>query len=169
MSIQDLHTDVFIILDESNLDTVKTKSGMTLTFSTWAQANKTASVKMLEVWSVQQVKFNHKFIQHEPNFVEWVDFPLKPTKEISPELLAFLENADCCFQDTPGTVRFMEQVLASGSQKLALESIQREDLNHEIHTLRSRGALVTGLEGSWFHITLHVDVLDLIDREPAEV
>lgn len=58
------HTNLFIVLNEETLNTMKGKGGKTAKFKTEDEANKKAASK-LNIWSVVPVNFNHRFIHHE--------------------------------------------------------------------------------------------------------
>ena len=59
-------TNLFIVLDEKSLNTLKGKGNKTAKFKTEAEADMFASEK-LEVWTVVKVHFRHRFINHELN------------------------------------------------------------------------------------------------------
>lgn len=57
------HTDLFIVIDERTLNTMKGFGGKTAKFKSADQAIEVASMK-LEIFSIHPVKFQHEFIQH---------------------------------------------------------------------------------------------------------
>ena len=57
------HTDLFIVLDETTLLTMKGKHKKTAKFKTFEDANWAAAEK-LDVWHVIRVKFDHPWVQH---------------------------------------------------------------------------------------------------------
>jgi hypothetical protein len=56
-------TNLFIIIDESNLEVKKSKKGEVKKFKSEKEADVFAS-KCLEIWTVLHVNFNHPFIEH---------------------------------------------------------------------------------------------------------
>lgn len=56
-------TNLFIVLNEETLNTMKGKGGKTAKFATKQEANDTAAGK-LNMWTVVPVKFEHRFLQH---------------------------------------------------------------------------------------------------------
>tara|TARA_R110000796_G_scaffold110458_1_gene221982 strand:- start:1330 stop:1518 length:189 start_codon:yes stop_codon:yes gene_type:complete len=59
-------TNLFIVLDEDSLNTLKGKDNKTKKFQTEEEANMFAGGR-LEVWTVVKVHFQHRFINHEVN------------------------------------------------------------------------------------------------------
>lgn len=59
-------TNLFIVLDEHSLNTLKGKDNKTKKFQTEREANMFAGGR-LEVWTVVHVHFIHRFINHEVN------------------------------------------------------------------------------------------------------
>ena len=59
-------TNLFIVLNEDTLNTLKGKGNKTAKFKTEWEADAFAS-KKLEVWKVVKVHFTHRFINHEVN------------------------------------------------------------------------------------------------------
>ena len=57
------HTDLFIVINERTLNTMKGFGGKTAKFKSMEQADEKASEK-LDLWSVVRIKFRHDFIQH---------------------------------------------------------------------------------------------------------
>jgi len=57
------HTKLFIVLNEETLNTMKGKNGKTAKFNTENEADKIAAGK-LNMWSVVEVNFVHKFLNH---------------------------------------------------------------------------------------------------------
>ena len=57
-------TNLFIIINDETLNTVKGAGGKTAKFKTEADADKAVSGK-LESWSVFNMHFIHKFINHK--------------------------------------------------------------------------------------------------------
>jgi len=57
------NTDIFIVIDERTLNTMKGFGGRTAKFKTKEQADDKAATK-LELWSVVPIKFTHSFIHH---------------------------------------------------------------------------------------------------------
>jgi len=57
-------TNLYIVLNEETLNTLKAKGGKTAKFKTEKEANEYAS-KKLELWVCVKIAFNHKFIHHE--------------------------------------------------------------------------------------------------------
>tara|TARA_R110001599_G_scaffold327687_1_gene540750 strand:- start:69 stop:266 length:198 start_codon:yes stop_codon:yes gene_type:complete len=58
------HTDLFIVINERTLNTMKGFGGKTAKFKSMEQANEKAC-KKLELWSVVPIQFRHEFIQHK--------------------------------------------------------------------------------------------------------
>tara|TARA_R110000851_G_scaffold6027_2_gene24541 strand:- start:2032 stop:2217 length:186 start_codon:yes stop_codon:yes gene_type:complete len=56
-------TNLFIVLNEETLNTMKGKGGKTAKFATEEDANMEAGGR-LNIWVVVKVHFNHKFLQH---------------------------------------------------------------------------------------------------------
>jgi hypothetical protein len=56
-------TNLFIVINEETLETMKDKNGETAKFNTSTDANKNAAER-LEIWNVVPVHFNHRFINH---------------------------------------------------------------------------------------------------------
>ena len=56
-------TNLWIVLNEETLNTMKGKKGKTAKFETQAKANEAASEK-LNMWIAVNVHFNHKWINH---------------------------------------------------------------------------------------------------------
>ena len=56
-------TNLFIVLNEETLNTMKGKGGKTAKFATEEDANMEAGGR-LNMWVVVKVHFNHKFLQH---------------------------------------------------------------------------------------------------------
>lgn len=59
-------TNLFIVLDEETLNTLKGKGNKTAKFQTEEEANMFAGGR-LEVWTVVKVHFQHRFINHKVN------------------------------------------------------------------------------------------------------
>ena len=59
-------TDLFIIINDETLETVKRLGGKTAKFETEADAYSVTSVT-LESWSVVRIAFSHRFIGHTVN------------------------------------------------------------------------------------------------------
>ncbi len=59
-----LKTNLFIVLNEETLNTMKGKGGKTAKFKSHEAANFAAAQK-LNMWSVIPVSFNHEWLQHE--------------------------------------------------------------------------------------------------------
>tara|TARA_B110000908_G_scaffold148444_1_gene180936 strand:+ start:246 stop:434 length:189 start_codon:yes stop_codon:yes gene_type:complete len=59
-------TNLFIVLNEETLNTLKGKGNKTAKFQTEDEANMFAAGK-IEVWTVVKVHFTHRFINHEVN------------------------------------------------------------------------------------------------------
>jgi hypothetical protein len=59
-------TNLFIVLDEESLNTLKGKGNKTAKFHTEEEADMFAAGKS-EVWTVVKVHFQHPFINHEVN------------------------------------------------------------------------------------------------------
>ena len=59
-------TNLFIVLNEDTLNTLKGKGNKTAKFETEEEANMFAGGK-LEAWTVVKVHFKHRFINHEVN------------------------------------------------------------------------------------------------------
>lgn len=67
-----LSTNVFVVLDESTLTTLKkydpeNNEMVTAIFESYDQANTYASEKLGGVWSVVPVKFEHNLYHYTPN------------------------------------------------------------------------------------------------------
>jgi hypothetical protein len=58
-----MKTDLFIVLNEETLNTLKGKGNKTAKFATAMEADDFASTK-LNLWCVVKVCFNHPFINH---------------------------------------------------------------------------------------------------------
>ena len=56
-------TKLFVVLNEETLNTMKGFGGKTAKFATEEEANMEAAGK-LALWTVVEVHFNHKWIQH---------------------------------------------------------------------------------------------------------
>ncbi len=56
-------TNLFIVLNEETLNTMKGKGGKTAKFYTEEEANVKANAK-LNMWSVIQIQFHHEFLNH---------------------------------------------------------------------------------------------------------
>jgi len=56
-------TNLWIVINEEKLNTMKGKGGKTAKFKTEEEANMAASGK-LNMWVAVNVHFNHKFLQH---------------------------------------------------------------------------------------------------------
>jgi hypothetical protein len=61
--LKDLETNLWVILNEDNLQVVTDENGETLKFATNAEAETEAS-GMLEVWICVKIHFHHRFINH---------------------------------------------------------------------------------------------------------
>ena len=59
-------TNIWIVLDEETLETMKNEDGTVAKFHFKAWANKAASEK-LNIWTCINVHFQHKFISHSAN------------------------------------------------------------------------------------------------------
>ena len=59
-------TNLFIVLNEETLNTLKGKGGKTAKFQTKEEADMFASGKLV-AWTVVKVNFTHEFINHEVN------------------------------------------------------------------------------------------------------
>jgi hypothetical protein len=67
-TMKEVNTNVWIIVDEEDLKVVKAKCGSeALTFRTPEEANAYACQR-LNMWSVFHIHFNHRWLQHKPNF-----------------------------------------------------------------------------------------------------
>ena len=62
-----LETELYIVINEETLNTLKGKGGKTAKFTTREQADSFASER-LEMWSVSKIHFKHKWITHTPNY-----------------------------------------------------------------------------------------------------
>jgi len=62
-----LETELYIVINEETLNTLKGKGGKTAKFTTREQADSFASER-LEMWSVSKIHFKHKWINHTPNY-----------------------------------------------------------------------------------------------------
>ena len=62
-----LETELYIVINEETLNTLKGKEGKTAKFTTREQADSFASER-LEIWSVSKIHFKHKWINHTPNY-----------------------------------------------------------------------------------------------------
>jgi len=62
-----LETELYIVINEETLNTLKGKEGKTAKFTTREQADSFASER-LEMWSVSKIHFKHKWINHTPNY-----------------------------------------------------------------------------------------------------
>lgn len=62
-----LTTQLYIVINEETLDTLKGKDGKTAKFTTGKDADSFASER-LEIWSVSKIHFKHKWINHTPNY-----------------------------------------------------------------------------------------------------
>lgn len=62
-----LETELYIVINEETLNTLKGKGGKTAKFTTREQADSFASER-LEMWSVSKIHFKHKWIDHTPNY-----------------------------------------------------------------------------------------------------
>tara|TARA_R100001443_G_scaffold101091_1_gene108862 strand:- start:5672 stop:5860 length:189 start_codon:yes stop_codon:yes gene_type:complete len=58
------NTNLWIVLNEETLNTMKGKGGKTAKFKTEKEANEKASQK-LNMWSCVNVNFNHKWLNHK--------------------------------------------------------------------------------------------------------
>tara|TARA_R110000787_G_scaffold70091_1_gene155813 strand:- start:12902 stop:13099 length:198 start_codon:yes stop_codon:yes gene_type:complete len=58
------NTDIWIVLDETTLNTMKGKHGKTAKFKTKEEANNKAAQK-LDMWVCVHVNFNHRFLNHK--------------------------------------------------------------------------------------------------------
>tara|TARA_R110000751_G_scaffold213701_1_gene317244 strand:+ start:1158 stop:1343 length:186 start_codon:yes stop_codon:yes gene_type:complete len=56
-------TNLWIVLNEETLNTMKGKGGKTAKFETQAEANDAASEK-LNIWISVNINFKHKFLNH---------------------------------------------------------------------------------------------------------
>jgi hypothetical protein len=54
---------LFVVLNEETLNTMKGQGNKTAKFNTYEEANMAAAEK-LNMWCVVEVYFNHKFLQH---------------------------------------------------------------------------------------------------------
>ena len=59
-------TNLFIVLNEETLNTLKGKGGKTAKFQTKEEADMFASEKLV-AWTVVKLHFTHEFINHEVN------------------------------------------------------------------------------------------------------
>jgi hypothetical protein len=57
------NTNIWIVLNEETLNTMKGKHGKTAKFKTEKEANQKAASK-LEMWVCVNVHFNHRWINH---------------------------------------------------------------------------------------------------------
>lgn len=57
------HTHLFVVLNEETLNTMKGKGGKTAKFKTFEEAD-WAAAERLNMWTVVEVNFHHKFIHH---------------------------------------------------------------------------------------------------------
>ena len=62
-----LTTHLYIVINEENLNTLKGKDGVTAKFTTRTEADSFAS-QSLELWSIKEIFFKHKWIHHTPNY-----------------------------------------------------------------------------------------------------
>ena len=62
-----LTTHLYIVINEENLNTLKGKDGVTAKFTTRTEADSFAS-QSLELWSIKEIFFKHKWINHTPNY-----------------------------------------------------------------------------------------------------
>ena len=62
-----LETELYIVINEETLNTLKGKGGKTAKFTTREQADSFASER-LEIWSLSKIHFKHKWINHTPNY-----------------------------------------------------------------------------------------------------
>lgn len=62
-----LTTHLYIVINEETLDTLKGKDGVTAKFTTRKEADSFAS-QSLELWSIKEIFFKHKWINHTPNY-----------------------------------------------------------------------------------------------------
>lgn len=58
------HTKLFVVLDEATLLTMKGANNRTAKFATEEEANWAAAGK-LEMWTVVEVNFKHRFLHHK--------------------------------------------------------------------------------------------------------
>lgn len=58
------NTNIWIVINEHTLNTMKGKHGRTAKFLTEAEANEKAASK-LELWACININFNHKWINHK--------------------------------------------------------------------------------------------------------
>jgi|TARA_R110002020_G_scaffold382762_1_gene593450 hypothetical protein len=56
-------TNIFIVINDRTLNTMKGFGGRTAKFKTKEQADDKAATK-LELWTVVPIKFSHPFVQH---------------------------------------------------------------------------------------------------------
>ena len=62
--METINTNIWIVLNEKSLNTMKGKNGRTAKFKTEEEANSAASRKMLPMWVCVNVHFNHHFLCH---------------------------------------------------------------------------------------------------------
>ena len=58
-----VQTNLFIVINEETLNTMKGKGGKTAKFKTYKEADKKAS-ENLNMWSVVHINFHHEFLFH---------------------------------------------------------------------------------------------------------
>ena len=62
-----LTTHLYIVIDEEHLETLKGSDGITAQFTDRQEADSFASER-LEIWSIKEIFFKHRWIQHTPNY-----------------------------------------------------------------------------------------------------
>jgi len=62
-----LTTQLYIVINEETLETLKGEDGVTAKFTTRKDADDFASER-LELWSFKEIFFKHKWINHTPNY-----------------------------------------------------------------------------------------------------
>jgi len=62
-----LTTQLYIVINEETLETLKDVYGVTAKFTTRKDADDFASER-LELWSIKEIFFKHKWINHTPNY-----------------------------------------------------------------------------------------------------
>jgi hypothetical protein len=67
LDLQLLTTHLYIVIDEEHLETLKGSDGITAQFTDRQEADSFASER-LEIWSIKEIFFKHKWIQHTPNY-----------------------------------------------------------------------------------------------------
>ena len=67
LDLQLLTTHLYIVIDEEHLETLKGSDGITAQFTDRQEADSFASER-LEIWSIKEIFFKNKWIQHTPNY-----------------------------------------------------------------------------------------------------